>query len=677
MIIQGLAINGMTVSSSAATISTDTYFNLVTLLLPGTGTNGAQNNTFLDSSTNNFTVTRNGNTTQGTFSPFSQTGWSNYFDGSDSLTVPTGTFSYTAGVAFTFECFVYRVSTTGSSSLAQLVVGTAVGGTSLSVYITNTGEIKYGQANVADILSSAAGIIKLNQWHHIAIGKNSSNQVRMWVDGNSVATGTDNTNYATGSMYIGRNVANTQNLDGYISNLRSVTGSDVYGYGNSSITVPTTPLTAITNTQLLTCQSNRFVDNSSNAFAITVAGNTSVQAFAPFAPTTAYSAAAVGGSGYFDGNGDYLSLSTGSTLNTTGDFTIEAFAYVTSASTFAGIFSMRNSTNSDGASINILNTGFLDFNVDGTGGGSYTGTAVPLNQWFHVALVRSGSSANNCSCYLNGVRVGQFTSTAQFNGSSGTAVIGRYYTDGANQYWITGFISNLRVVIGSALYSGTTYTVPTAPLTAISNTSLLLNYTNGGITDATAKNVLETVGNAQISTAQSKFGGSSMYFDGSGDWLFTKTSPNLDMGTGDVTIEGWFYLTATVDFDYRMIVSDATNGNNYICIRAGGTGGQVEVNINGASFRLNLNNSVSINTWFHLAVSRSSGTWYGFVNGNSIGTSSGTGAFNLGNGGMYVGRWGGVLAHEWPGYIDDLRITTGLARYTTTFTPPTQAFPTQ
>ena len=53
----------------------DGYFNLTTLLLSGNGTNGAQNNTFLDSSSNNFTITRNGNTTQGTFTPFSQTGW--------------------------------------------------------------------------------------------------------------------------------------------------------------------------------------------------------------------------------------------------------------------------------------------------------------------------------------------------------------------------------------------------------------------------------------------------------------------------------------------------------------------------------------------------------------------------------------------------------------------------
>jgi len=58
---------------SGSAVTADPFFENVTLLLPGNGTNGAQNNTFLDGSTNNFTITRNGNTTQGTFSPFSQT----------------------------------------------------------------------------------------------------------------------------------------------------------------------------------------------------------------------------------------------------------------------------------------------------------------------------------------------------------------------------------------------------------------------------------------------------------------------------------------------------------------------------------------------------------------------------------------------------------------------------
>jgi len=82
---QQLLLGGVPASGAV-----DPYFYSVTSLLHGDGTNGAQNNTFLDSSTNNFTITRNGNTTQGSFSPFSQTGWSNYFDGSgDYLQVST------------------------------------------------------------------------------------------------------------------------------------------------------------------------------------------------------------------------------------------------------------------------------------------------------------------------------------------------------------------------------------------------------------------------------------------------------------------------------------------------------------------------------------------------------------------------------------------------------------
>ena len=68
----------------------DPQFNYVTMLLHGDGTNGAQNNTFLDSSTNNFTITRNGNTTQGSFSPYGSN-WSNYFGGGTNLSLATAT----------------------------------------------------------------------------------------------------------------------------------------------------------------------------------------------------------------------------------------------------------------------------------------------------------------------------------------------------------------------------------------------------------------------------------------------------------------------------------------------------------------------------------------------------------------------------------------------------------
>ena len=96
---------------SGSAVSTDPFFNRTTLLLPGTGTNGAQNNTFLDGSTNNFTITRNGNTTQGTFSPFSQTGWGNYLSGSSQYLTWSPTSSTAFGTAaFTVETWIYLTS---------------------------------------------------------------------------------------------------------------------------------------------------------------------------------------------------------------------------------------------------------------------------------------------------------------------------------------------------------------------------------------------------------------------------------------------------------------------------------------------------------------------------------------------------------------------------------------
>jgi hypothetical protein len=90
---------------------TDPNFKNTTLLLQGdSGANGAQNNLFLDTSPNQFAITRNGNTTQGSFTPFSlQPGaWGNYFDGSSYLSNTSPTSVVAAGTSnFTAEFWVY------------------------------------------------------------------------------------------------------------------------------------------------------------------------------------------------------------------------------------------------------------------------------------------------------------------------------------------------------------------------------------------------------------------------------------------------------------------------------------------------------------------------------------------------------------------------------------------
>ena len=260
-------------------VVTDAYFNLVTLLLPGNGTNGAQNNTFLDSSTNNFTITRNGNTTQGTFTPFSQTGWGNYFDGNSSYITATSNAAYQFGTGnFTIEFWIFH-STPSTSTAYPKIFQYADDGNYTNgygaVFVTSSTTINYSGPGSTYTL---AGTVAANSWNHVAIVRNSSTTT-LYINGTSASSNADSLNYNYAGTYpfaigSGRNAAGnyTAALTGYISNFRVVKGTAVY---TSNFTPPTSPLTAISGTSLLTCQSNRFLDNSSNAFAITANGSPS------------------------------------------------------------------------------------------------------------------------------------------------------------------------------------------------------------------------------------------------------------------------------------------------------------------------------------------------------------------------------------------------------------------
>jgi hypothetical protein len=269
--------------------------------------------------------------------------------------------------------------------------------------------------------------------------------------------------------------------------------------------------------------------------------------------------------------------------------------------------------------------------------------------------------------FLNGTRIGTVTNSTNLSSTNDIRV--GAYASGTDP--IAGYLSGVRVVKGSSVYdpSASTLTVPTTPPTAISNTSFLLNYTNGGITDVTAKNVLETVGGAAISTAQSKFGGSSMAFDGTGDFLIAQNNPALQLGSDNFTIDGWFNLSAHVYQNWSI----CSKGSEWALI---GDANRWCFQVNAAVNPFVIAWTPVYNIWYHFACVRNGSTTTMYINGNSIG--SGTSA-NITNstGVLRVGRYGTDATYDINGYIDDLRITKGVARYTSNFTPPTQAFPTQ
>ena len=206
-------------------------------------------------------------------------------------------------------------------------------------------------------------------------------------------------------------------------------------------------------------------------------------------------------------------------------------------------------------------------------------------------------------------------------------------------------------------------------------TKLLLPFdgTNGATTTSDLSNSNHTVtfnGNAQISTSLSKFGGSSCYLDGSGDYISTPSSSAFEFGTADFTIEFWARRTGTGTYPYVFDCRPAGANAVLITIYLDHANSYVpHVYINNA-VRITSTASMSVDTWYHIALVRSSGATTLYMNGSSVGSFSDSfsyiaAPFRLGaysNGG-----------YGFTGYVDDFRTTKGIARYTSSFTPPTTA----
>ena len=675
--------------SGSSRTATDPQFNYVTMLLHGDGTNGAQNNTFLDSSTNNFTITRNGNTTQGTFTPYGSN-WSNYFDGtgdyitsSQSQTIPaTGDFTIDGW----FWCNTY---TNYPSILSQ---GTSGNAGRFNIYINNDG--KFG-VQIGATVNNIGSAVSTNQWVYFAVTRSGST-VTVYINGASIGTATNGTSIQNTTPSIGSEwTGDPYRWIGYLSNIRV---SNVV----RTISLPSSPFVADANTVLLACQSNRFIDTSTTAATLTPNGNVSVQRFSPFAPAVVYAPATNGGSAYFANNStNYLQTASNAAFALgTGNWTVEGWIYLN-----------NNSASNYGSIISTLQGSYgLFLGVDSgkamvaTGNASradyvYGPSVLPSKTWIHLAATNNGGTF---TLYINGVASG--TGSNSYSLGSTTAVLGAYYVNNSPIYPLQdAYISNARLVSGVLVYTGS-FTPPTAPIAtsgaasaasypsttnvntsfAASSTLLLCNFTNGGIIDNAMMNDLETVGNAQISTSVVKYGTGSLYFDGNGDYLQGPSTPQFDFGAGDFTIEMWAYPTAVGQANLTLLYAKP-NGSGYSGVIVGqaisGYGVVIYASSTGSSWNLASGVSagtMNANAWNHIAVVRSGTNLYGFVNGVLGSTTSvSTTALVSTTGNISIGSSLGTASTYFTGYIDDLRITKGYARYTANFTPPTAAFPNQ
>lgn len=209
------------------------------------------------------------------------------------------------------------------------------------------------------------------------------------------------------------------------------------------------------------------------------------------------------------------------------------------------------------------------------------------------------------------------------------------------------------------------------------NVSLLLhgNGVNGstGIIDSSpSPKAITVVGNAQISTAQSKFGGSSIAFDGNGDWLVVGSQSALSFGTANFTIESWLRLSNTGAIQLIVDARNSTSAvpwNLYI-----NTDRTVSFRHGGGV--LTSSQTFTYDTWFHFALTRSGSTIRMFIDGVlDLNTDINTGALDAGTSNLFIGRVFDSASLYLSGYIDEFRVTPGIARYVSSFTPPIAPFP--
>ena len=653
----------------------DLYWDYVTTLLSSTSTPF----TSMQSSGTVFELIPQGDTKPNNFNPYSANYYSAYFDGNgDYLTAGSGANVNLGTDNFTIEMWAFYNTLTSGDNNYQTIFGvnnywTTTGNMLMMTNYPSSGNLSIWHQNTVKITSSTN--ITINQWYHIALVRDSSTSLKLFINGTQVGSaaisGTDTYGDSTNGFIIGsQNSATGRSINGYLSNVRVVKGTAVY---TANFTPPTTPLTAITNTSLLTCQSNRFIDNSTNNFAIAKIGETRTTSFIPFLPNSSYSTY---GSTYFDGTGDYINSSSANQVAiTTGEFTIEAWIYPTTAKLQSITnYSYWSLGQNGGWRVNITSSNFLKLDASSGTYNTYptvitATTPVVLNAWNHIAVVRN--SSNQINLYVNGaVAATPVTYSASLDlftaGRQQTFNIGGVIADGTLYDTFVGYLTDLRIVQGTAIYNSA-FTPPTQPLSLVSNTIMLTCQGNQPVDsktlldDSSSNLPITRFGNITQGSF-SPYGESwSVYFDGTGDYINVASNSNYALGTGNFTVEFWIYNTTALDANNRCVLN-MNSGGFFVQIRNNAIG----IGVAGSTENNAFTYSMQVNTWYHIAISRTSSTVYAFANGTLI--SSASNSVNYAQNGVWIGSlYNGTQPVS--GYISNIRIVKGTGLYTSSFNP--------
>ena len=516
-------------------------------------------------------------------------------------------------------------------------------------------------------------------WYHIALTR-SGTSLKLFVngtqEGSTYTTSADIDTGAGSALYYLSSPTSETEFNGFIDEVR-VSNSARY---TANFTPSTTAFVNDANTLLLIhangTNGSTFFEDDNGVRAhrgIIANGNAKI--------STTQSQFG-GSSAQFDGTGDGLTITDLTPFAFgTNDFTMECWIRFTPIpSGFVNIIDFRDFAGSGANSpVIYMNSATVAY-ATGTTARITTSTNLSSNTWYHFAVSRSGSSTR---LFVNGTQVGStFTDTTNYTCNAFTIANAKELGTGIN-----GFIDEIRIS-NSARYTSN-FTAPTTPFVNDANTLLLLHMdgTNGSTvfrddngalgfnwTGRSAKTI-QAIGNAQISTAQGKFGGASMLSDGTGDALRIVQNSDFNFGTGDWCIEFYIRPTTNLSGTYNIFDMRLDGETNAARVSVYSFSNSIRFYHSNAD-RITYNVTLAAGTWYHFAISRSGTQTKMWIDGTQVGSTY-TDSTNYLESQVTIGAYsagGSSYTGSTPAYFDEIRISKGAARYTANFTPSTTAF---
>jgi hypothetical protein len=527
--------------------------------------------------------------------------------------------------------------------------------------------------------SSGGDLSVYNTWYHVAVMR-SGNNFYSFVNGVMVGSnvisgsfssfnggffsvGTNNNHSATGEFY-----------GGQVDEFRVSVGTD-RGW-SSGFSVPTFPYDTDSFTKLLLHFDSNLIDSSGTGKTVTAHGD------AVFTNTLV---TLPGGATRLDGNSDYVTYDGSSDFNLLqNDFEISAWVYIPSRATPVGsdveytIISIGDKGSNKIVQLmitylhSVVGSGLrvaLLWNI-GSGDAAISSTDISgtwtYDAWHHVAITRFKQVAY---VFVDGVLNNVAACAFSFDTSTVNNILwvgARKNASLVESYWY-GNINELRVSNGTPRWIDS-FTPVTSKYISDNYTKLLCHYDNDfNDYSANTRTLSVSSGNPVIKNDVFKPNNiSGLYFNGS----TLITAPNitdLDIGTVNFTIDWWEYTTSGRMQFARDSISPGYSafvivGNNLYMSSSVSQGWDIASNRNAFG-------SVITNAWTHYALTRSNNTFYAFRNGvqqdtwtipSNLGLMPGIGVFRLGI----------TLYGNYTGYLSNFRLTKGIARWTSNFTPP-------